>query len=169
MGASIIIVLTMNNDAEKPTGELLHYQTGRIKDLIEGILNCCHMQTSFLSRKFQMPQAEIRCILLFKGERYLTVKGISHKLDVAKSRVTKIINGLHVKGFIDITDDPRDGRVKLLSLTQGGYEKCEQMGEYIWNTHEKLLLELDNEERRSVISSLELLRAGMESVKKDLA
>ncbi len=158
----------MNEIAAKHGSELLHYQTGRIKELIEGILQCCQMQTSFLSRKFFIPQAEIRCLLLFRGERYLTVKGISQKLDVAKSRVTKIINGLQNKGFIDCSDDPRDGRVKLLSLSSPGYKKCEEMGEYIWNTHEKLLLELDPEVRRGVISSLEMLRAGMESVKKDL-
>jgi DNA-binding MarR family transcriptional regulator len=159
----------MNQIAAKPSGELLHYQTGRVKELIEGIVQCCHMQTSFLSRKFQIPQAEIRCLLLFRGERYVTVKGISQKLDVAKSRVTKIISGLQSKGFIDYTDDPRDGRVKLLSLTPRGDKKCEEMGKYIWNTHEKLLLELDPEERRSVISSLESLRVGMESVKKELS
>jgi hypothetical protein len=50
-----------------------------------------------------------------------------------------------------------------------GDRKCEVMGEYIWSTHEKLLLELGPEERRGVISSLEVLRVGMESVKKGLA
>lgn len=165
---TFIIVLTMNHIAAKPTEELLHYQTARIKDLIEGIIQCCQMQTSFLSQKFRIPQAEIRCLLLFRGERYLTVKGISQKLDVAKSRVTKVINGLQNKGFIDCSDDPRDGRVKLLSLTALGDKKCEEMGEYIWGAHEKLLLELDPEERRSVISSLESLRVGMEAVKKEL-
>jgi DNA-binding MarR family transcriptional regulator len=159
----------MNNLAPKPSTELLQYQTARIKELIEGILQCCQMQTTFLSRKFHIPQAEIRCLLLFRGERYLTVKGISQKLDVAKSRVTKIINGLQNKGFIDYTDDPRDARVKLLSLTNSGNEKCEEMGMYIWNTHEKLLLELDPEERRTVIPSLESLRVAMESVKKEFA
>ena len=89
----------MNHIAAKPAGELLHYQTARIKDLIEGIIQCCQMQTSFLSQKFHIPQAEIRCLLLFRGERYLTVKGISQKLDVAKSRVTKVINGLQNKGI----------------------------------------------------------------------
>jgi DNA-binding MarR family transcriptional regulator len=159
----------MNDSLAKSTSELFNYQTGRLKDLIEGILQCCQMQTSFLARKFLMPQAEIRCLLIFRGERYLTVKSISQKLDVAKSRVTKIVGGLKNKGFIDETDDPKDGRVKLLSLTPLGDKKCEEMGEYIWNTHEKLLMELDPEMRRSVISSLEMLRVGMESVKKDLA
>ena len=47
--------------------------------------------------------------------------------------------------------------------------KPEEMGEYIWKNHEKLLLELSLEERRSVIASLEALRVGMEAVKEDLA
>ncbi len=96
-------------------------------------------------------------------------RGHYAKADVAKSRVTKIVSGLQAKGFIDYADDPaRDGRVNLLSLTCTGNKKCEEMGEYIWNAHEKLLLELDPEERRSILSSLESLRVGMEAVKKEL-
>jgi DNA-binding MarR family transcriptional regulator len=163
------IIHTMNEIVAKTGEELFRYQTARIKDLIEGVVQCCQMQTNFLSRKFEIPQAEIRCLLLFKGERYLTVKGLSQKLDVAKSRVTKVISGLQNKGYVDYADDPRDGRVKLLSLTAKGHKKCEEMGEYIWNNHETLLLELSPEERRSVIASLEVLRVGMEAVKKDLA
>jgi len=83
--------------------------------------------------------------------------------------VTKIISGLENKGLVDYAGDPRDGRVKLLSLTPGGYNKCEEMGEHIWSAHQKLLLELAPEERRGVIASLESLRVGMEAVKKELA
>ena len=47
-------------------------------------------------------------------------------------------------------------------------EKCEEMDKCVWTTHEKLLLELDAEEWRSVISSFDLPRVGMESFKNDL-
>jgi DNA-binding MarR family transcriptional regulator len=155
------------NEIIKPD-ELFLYHVRRLKELIEEVLQCCHLQTEFLSRKFGIPQAELRCLLLFRGERYLTVKGIAQKLDVAKSRVTKIIDGLVKKKLVDSTDDPNDARVKLIRPTPAGHFKCEEMGQYIWATHEKLLLEIDPERRRTVISSLELLRVGMESVKKDL-
>jgi DNA-binding MarR family transcriptional regulator len=148
--------------------ELFHYQTARIKALIEGIVQCCQMQTTFFSRKFQIPQAEIRCLFLFKGERYLTVKGLSEKLDVAKSRVTRVISGLKNKGYVDYIPDPRDGRIKLLSLTAEGHKKGAEMDGYIWKNHEKLLLELSPEERRTVLASLETLRTGMEAVKQSL-
>lgn len=145
------------------------YQTRRLKELIEEIQQCCRMQTGFLSRKFGIPQAELRCLLLFRGERYLTVKGIAQKLDVAKSRVTKIINGLMEKKLVESIDDPKDARVKLISLTPTGQSQCEETGGYIWAAHEKLLLELEPEQRKIVLASLDLLRTGMETVKKELA
>lgn len=155
------------NDMPK-TDELFMYQTRRLKELIEEILQCCQMQTGFLSRKFGIPQAELRCLLLFRGERYLTVKSIAQRMDVAKSRVTKIINGLTEKKLVESSDDPNDARVKLLRLTNSGFSKCEEMGQYIWGTHEKLLQEIDPERRKTLISSLDLLRVGMEAVKKEL-
>jgi len=166
--SAFIIVITMNKMRTTTGNELFLYQTRRLKELIEEILQCCHMQTGFLSRKFQIPQAELRCLLLFHGERYLTVKGIAQKLDVAKSRVTKIINGLVEKKLVESIDDPKDARVRLISLTPSGYSQCEEIGGYVWATHEKLLMELDPDQRKIVLSSLDLLRVGMEAVKKEL-
>ncbi len=161
-----IIVLTMNDS--KKSDELFSYQTRRLKELIEEILQCCQMQMGFLSNRFGIPQAELRCLLLFRGERYLTVKSIAQKLEVAKSRVTKIIQCLIEKKLVQSTDDPHDARVKLLSLTHMGYSKCEEMGKYIWDTHEKLLSEIDPLRRKALIESLDMLRVGMETVKKGL-
>ncbi len=151
-----------------PSDELFLYQVRRLKELIEEVLQCCQMQTEFLSRKFGMPQAELRCLLLFRGERYLDLKSIAQRMDVAKSRVTKVMDGLIKKKLVESTDDPNDARVKLIRLTGAGQAKCEEMGRYIWATHERLLLEIDPDRRRALISSLDLLRGGMESVKKDL-
>ena len=61
------------------------------------------------------------------GERYLTVKTISQKLDVAKSRVTKIIEGLMRRKLVERIEDPRDGRVKLITLTSEGHKKSKEI------------------------------------------
>lgn len=135
---------------------------------MEEIVDCCHQRTSFLSDKFGIPQAEVRCLMLFRGERYLTVKGIAQKLDVAKSRVTKIVEGLRRKSLLDCLNDPQDGRVKLFSLTPLGQRTTREIDEYNADLHRKLLLELDTEQRKWVLSSLELLRASMEAVKEEL-
>ncbi|MEJ2101147.1 MAG: hypothetical protein P8X68_14400 [Desulfobacterales bacterium] len=38
--------------------------------------------------RFELPDAEFRCLMLFGEERYLTAKGIAHKMNVVKSRVS---------------------------------------------------------------------------------
>lgn len=122
----------------------------------------------FESRKFALPQAELKCLMLFGTERYLTVKGIAQKLEVAKSRVTKIADGLAKKGLIQSTEDPNDGRVKLLSLTPTGQKKLKEIDAFLTEIHQKILDQLESEQRKAVLSSLELLRSSMEAVKAEL-
>ena len=158
----------MNDMNKIQPDELLLYQTRRIQELMEETLQCCEMRMAFLSRKFSLPQAEFRCLLLFRGEHYLTVKGIAQRLEVAKSRVSKILAGLMEKKLIHSLDDPQDGRVKLIGLTSAGQVKCQELGQLITNIHERILLELEPDQRKAVLSSLDLLRASMEAVKKGL-
>jgi DNA-binding MarR family transcriptional regulator len=158
----------MNYNRQTPNDELLHYQASRVQDLMKETIQCCQLQTAYLSKRYRIPQAELRCLLLFQGERYQTVTGIAQKLDVAKSRVTKIVGGLTQKNLVQSVDDPRDARIKLIALTPTGHKKSEEIDVFITELHQKLLLEIDPEQRKTVISSLELLRSGMEAVKRQL-
>ena len=169
MAAIIANILhTMNNRENDSIDVLLDYQSQKLQDLIEEIVQCCKERTSFLSKKFDIPEAELRCLMLFGEERYLTAKGISQKLDVAKSRVTKIINGLVKKRLVESIDDPKDARIKLIGLTSKGQKKSRELSDFTKDLHQKLLLELEPEQRKMVISCLEILRASMEAVKNQM-
>ncbi len=98
----------------------------------------------------------------------MTVKGIAQKMEVAKSRVTKIMDGLTKKSLIQSTEDPNDGRVKLLSLTPAGQKKLKEIDAFLREIHQKILDQLESEQRKAVLSSLELLRSSMEAVKAEL-
>ena len=158
----------MNNRSSETVDALLGYQTQRLQDLIEEVVHCCKERTVFLSKKFNIPEAELRCLMLFGEERYLTAKGIAQKLDVAKSRVTKIINGLIQKRLVESVDDPKDARVKLIGLTSEGQRKSKELSTVVTDLHQKLLLEFEPEQRKMVISCLEVLRSSMEAVKNQL-
>jgi DNA-binding MarR family transcriptional regulator len=158
----------MNQLASKVNEELLSYQAQRLQDLITEMLKCCEDRKFFESNKFGLPYAELRCLLLFGGERYLTLKGIAQKLEVAKSRVTKIVNGLVAKGLVKQIDDPHDTRVRLLSLTPAGHEKAQEIAAFQRELHRQILLHLDADERKGIFAYLELLRAAMEAVKEQL-
>lgn len=159
----------MNQLADKVNEELLDYQALRLQGLIGEMLQCCEDRKFFETEKFGLPYAELKCLLLFGGERYLTVKGIAQKLDVAKSRVTKIVNGLMNKGLAKQIDDPGDARIRLVSLTPTGQEKSQEIAAFQRELHRQILLRLDAGERKGIFSYLELLRSAMEAVKEKLA
>ena len=158
----------MNYSHAKTPDTLLTYQSRRLQDLIHEILQCCQERMLFESHKFGLLQAELKCLMLFDMERYLTVKGIAQKMEVAKSRVTKIMDGLTKKHLIQSTEDPNDGRVKLLSLTPAGQKKLKEIGTFTRQIHQKILYQIDSEQRKAILSSLELLRSSMEAVKAQL-
>ena len=158
----------MNQLAKAMNEELLGYQAQRLQELIAEILKCCEDRKLYETEKFGLPYAELRCLLLFGGERYLTLKGVAQKMEVAKSRVTKIVNGLIAKGLVKQIDDPHDARVKLISLTPTGHEKAHEIAEFQRGLHRQILLHLEDDERKGLFSYLELLRSAMEAVKEQL-
>ena len=162
------LVYIMNYLPKNNLTSVLDYQTQRFEDLMKELVDCCQERTAYISGKFGIPEAEVRCLMLFAGERYLTPKGIAEKLDVSKSRATKIINGLIEKGLAERTDDVNDGRVKLISLTKQGRERSEEIGAVSRDLHQKVLLELEPEQRNMILSYLQMLRSSMEGVKKQL-
>ncbi len=160
------LVSTLNNSTNNE--ELLTYQTQKLHGLMSEVIECCEDRKSYESQRFDLLCAQIRCLMLFKGERYLTVKGIAQKLDVAKSRVTRIVDGLKGKGLVECIDDPKDGRIKLVNLTPTGLKKLEEIGTFRRNIYHEILARMGAEERRTLLSNLDLLRAAMEAVKADL-
>ncbi len=158
----------MNEISASINEELLRYQAYRLQDLIAEMLKCCEGRKLYDSGKFALPYAELKCLMLFDGQRYLTVKGIAQKLEVAKSRVTKLVKGLIEKGLVEQIDDPKDARIKLISLTTAGQKKSEEIDAFQKELHRKILLQMDLGERKNMLSYLELLRSAMEAVKEDL-
>lgn len=145
-----------------------HEQALRLRRIIGEIVQCCQERTLFESRLFDLPQAELRCLLLFKGERYLTAKQIAREMEVGKSRVTKVVDGLIERGLLRRIDDPRDGRVKLLCPTRAGEERMERIDAFLTKVHARVLSQVEPAQRAALLASLELLWSSMETVKDEL-
>ena len=158
----------MNKKPSKNNQKLLNYQIQTLKSLIAEIQKCCEYRELYESKKFGLPVAELKCLMLFDGERYLTVTGIAQKLEVAKSRVTKIIKGLGEKGMVHRIDDPQDSRIKLINLSNNGHKKAQEINDFKTALHQRILLQMQPDERKNTISYLALLRATMEAVKEGM-
>lgn len=170
MFSAIILVNTMNKKmhTDNPSRQIPGHQVGRLNELIEDVRRCCEDRQLFECLEFGLPYSEIRCLMLFGNERYLTVKGIAERMGVAKSRVTKIVNDMNKKGLIERAADPADGRVRLLRLTAEGRRAVEQIADLQKRLQTKILEKLEPADRSRVISGLELLRSAMHEAKAEM-
>ena len=155
----------MNNMSRATDIRLIEYQANKLQELIGEVHSCCKDRFAREARVFKLPQAELKCLMLFEGHKYLTGVEIAGMLEVAKSRATVIIENLEKRRLVQRSADPNDARVKLISLTPAGQRKVREIEEFMFDLHQQLLGQIDPDQRASVIAGLETLRSSMEAVK----
>ena len=165
-----IIVHTMNQITDRHSmddvADVPEYQLKQFQELILKLFQCCQERMQYQCERFGLPDAEFRCLMLFGGERYLTAKGIALKMNVVKSRVSKIIEGLLTKKLIQRTKDPEDSRISLLSLTSLGNKKLNDINGFLKEVHYEVLTQMEPDQRKTVLTNLDILKASMEAVKE---
>ena len=165
-----VIVHAMNQTANRNsmdyTVEVSEYQLKQFQELILKLYQCCQERMQYQCERFGLPDAEFRCLMLFGEERYLTAKGIALKMNVVKSRVSKIIEGLLKKKLVQRIKDPEDSRVSLLSLTPEGNKKLNDINEFSNDIHYQVLMQMAPDQRKAALTNLDILKASMEAVKE---
>jgi DNA-binding MarR family transcriptional regulator len=160
----------MNQMAEKDVFdnvlEVPDYQLKQFQELIMRLFQCCQERMQYQCERFGLPDAEFRCLMLFGEERYLTAKGLAHKMNVVKSRVSKIVDGLINKELIQRIKDPEDSRISLLSLSAEGQKKLNNINGFLQDIHYQVLLQMAPDQRKAVLTNLDILKASMEAVKE---
>jgi DNA-binding MarR family transcriptional regulator len=156
----------MNDLRPNDRPEITDSQVEKFEALVARLYQCCSERMQYQSEKFGLPDAQLRCLLLFGEERYLTPKGISQKLNVVKSRVTPIVGALIKKRLIQRIKDPEDSRIRLLSLTPDGLKKLREIKQFMGYVHREVLANMGPEQRKIMMTNLDLLKASMESVKE---
>ena len=145
--------------------DVTEYQLEQFEELITKLFQCCQERMQYQCERFQLPDAELRCLGLFGKERYLTAKGIALKMNVVKSRVSKIIDGLIKKDLIQRIKDPEDSRISLLSLTPTGHKKLNEINGFLKGLHGQVLSQMAQDQRQAMLTNLDILKASMEAVK----
>lgn len=156
----------MNNNGLVRNTQVSDFQLEQFKGLLSKLYLCCQERMQYQSERFELPDAELRCLLLFGEERYLTPKGIASKMNLVKSRVSRIVDGLARKKLIQRIKDPGDSRVSLLSLTSLGQKKLSDINAFLEEVHLGVLTQMAPDQRQTVLTNLEILKASMEAIKE---
>jgi len=156
----------MNENEGPISADVSPHQLRQFQELVTRLYQCCQERMQYQSERFGLPDAELRCLALFGEERYLTPKGIAQKMNVVKSRVSKIIDGLLKKKFIQRIKDPKDSRISLLSLTAAGQKKLSEINAFMESVHQNVLLQMAPDQRKAMLTNLDILKASMEAVRE---
>ena len=146
----------------------LRYQADFLHNLLQAMLKCCEERGDHEQRLFGLPCSEIKCLLLFKEKRYITLTQVSRELGVAKSRATALVDALVSKGLAERNPDPHDARIRIIVLTRSGERTLQAVHDYQATVHEQVLRKLTPQERDQVLTCLEKLKYCMELVKQEL-
>ena len=156
----------MNNKSPSNDTEISDFQLVQFQNLINRLFQCCQERVRYQSERFGLPDAEFRCMMLFGEERYLTPKGIAGRMNVVKSRVSKILEGLEKKNLVQRIRDPEDSRIYLFSLTRDGQDKLNEIDRFLKSIYSEVLSLIPPDQRRSSIATLETLISSMNAVKE---
>lgn len=146
--------------------ECVEEQARRLRSLVGEIVQCCHERQGLETERFGLPAAELRCLVLFEPEGYLTAGQLANHLDVGKSRVSRLVESLLQRGLLDSVEDRSDRRVKLLKLSRAGRAKVAEIDDFILKMHCQVLELLEPTQRTGVLATLEMLWSSMQVVKR---
>ena len=108
--------------------------------------------------------AQMRALMLLSAVGESRMSDLAPHLDISLSTLSSLVDRLVESGFAQRHDDPRDRRSVLVSLTDAGAHLLDSMQELGVDHLRQLLVNLDNDEIRTVNAAIDLLIAAARRV-----
>jgi DNA-binding MarR family transcriptional regulator len=101
-------------------------------------------------------QIKALCAMDMDGEDR-SVKALAESMKVSLPAMSRAIDGLYERGFVDRQEDPVDRRMKRLSLTESGRAITSSLNETRLAALQEFLVSLSDEEAQALTQALELI------------
>ncbi len=147
-----------DDSTEAPASELAR--------AIHALADCCQDKELRSVSRFGLTVAEGRFLEALGEWDFSTPGAIAEALSVARSRVTRIADGLVRKGLVIRHESESDRRFQRLCLTDKGQETLSQVKAYHKNVDVRLLAGFDGARRRRLLSDLKLLAERMDAARR---
>lgn len=89
-----------------------------------------------------------------------SLKELAESMNVSLPAMSRAVDGLYIRGFVDRSEDPEDRRVKRIALTDSGRAVTRTLNEARLLAMREFLTSLDDEKTRTLAHALELILQG---------
>jgi DNA-binding MarR family transcriptional regulator len=134
----------------------------KLADLTFSLLASCQEKENRLAEQHGLTQAEFRCLRLFSANENVNNKQIAERMGLSPSRLTRIIDGLVKKGYINREIDNSDRRNMRVYLSGKGVEIVELLNKAYVNIHQEILEDIDESQHQPLITAMTNLLSALE-------
>ena len=133
-----------------------------LANLTFNLLARCQEKDARLAEEHRLLEAEFKCLRLMGSEEGLNNKDIAERMNLSASRITRIIDGLVKKGYMQREIDKSDRRNMKISLSRRGKNLTNKLNDAFIEVHSDILQEIDISQHESLITNMEHLHLAVE-------
>jgi len=133
-----------------------------LANLTFNLLARCQEKENRLAEAHNLLEAEFKCFRIMSSEDSLNNKDIAKRMKLSPGRVTRIMDGLVEKGYMEREIDKDDRRNMIITLSRKGKILAHKInGSYV-KIHKEILQDIDTSQHKSLIKAMEHLHAAVE-------
>ncbi len=133
----------------------INSDASKLADLTFQLLSQCQEKEHRLAEHHGLTQAEFRCLRFFGTTECLNNKQIAERMGLSPSRLTRIVDGLVKKQYMERTIEPNDRRNMRVTLSHKGVNIVKQLNSDYVNIHREILNEIDEEQHEPLITAMD--------------
>ncbi len=141
-------------------------KAARLFLLLSDLTSCCHEREALQAERYGVTLAESRFLISMNQHNIKTTAEFAEKLMVAKSRITRIVDGLVKKGLAVRHEGKKDRRISVVRLTAKGKHISDDLFKSVISLHEEVLKTLPFGSSNQTLEELEALKSAMDSVRQ---
>jgi DNA-binding MarR family transcriptional regulator len=134
----------------------------RLANLTFSLLAGCQEKEAWLAEQHGLFQAEFKCLRLFGTNEGLNNTEISERMNLSPSRLTRIIDGLVQKGYMQRAIDPSDRRNMIVTLSRRGKILTNKLNRAFVDVHQEILQDINVSQHEPLITAMEHLHSAIE-------
>ncbi len=139
-----------------------NHTADRLANLTFSLLANCQEKEVRLAEVHGLTQAEFRCLRLFGSDESLNNKQIAERMNLSPSRLTRIIDGLVKKEYINREIDQNDRRNMKVTLSKKGKTLTQQLNKAYVDIHKEILEDIEVKQHEPLITAMEHLLVALE-------
>ena len=131
-------------------------------NLIFQILPICQKKETELADEHGLLQAEFKCLRLMDSEESLNCKDFAKRMNLSASRISRIMDGLVKKGYMQREINKGDRRNMKISLSRRGKILTNKLNKAFVDLHSEILQDIDVSQHEPLITAMEHLHLAIE-------